>query len=1523
MQNAAAFFEPALDANLFKNCIAIESKGDIENGAGTVRLREGHTYTGRFKNGKMQGIGSLEFPDGTKYLGQFVSNQMHGYGRYIWPNGCEYEGEIRFGNRTGFGTMTMPNGIKYEGDWENGLKEGWGVLIYNEEQTSRYEGEFHGGRRNGKGLMVYPNGDEYEGYWVNDKRSGHGEMRWHSIREVYKGDWRNDKPHGSGEHIWSLSNIGHYPFMYLNRYVGDFEGGFRDGVGTMFYADGGRYEGEWKLNKKHGPGMNVSGEGMVVVGEWIDDKLAHVHNQTATKDGETISFARSEFGVSDIVGQHHLRQIGDAAMSREQIIEQIGMIFTQHSRLIKDLYLFLCRTRNFLNPSTTFPRFCLSRITVRDGSEEEAKKDEIGGGDLVVAESFSDLRSIPSIAAGLNVPTTVAANLSSLWLFLLLSGLAHHPLIGRDSSGKGHKRSTSKQRTHSRAFTPAESSVISDDQGRNRSSKDSVSPKNKPIKPPLTPLSLENITRLIAPVIQPHSSFTNYSLNGPFLTSPSVHQNDNAPEMSLFHPSLTFLPRHLLGILLRLAHSLFPQPPSPLPLRLQHLIVDFIYPFMQSNHRELDPVRHTLKRYHIAENDETVEMTQRSHTSKRGTIGVSVGGFGLSKTNGMNIEKVLLDQPFFFLPSSVVPVVQTCLRGLFLVFCDLGGGHLGRWKEAKYAIKKRELKKKIADLQRTAFCASVLRQADKEPCQDSITVEELARRCEYPVHTVRFLASQFSFWTDATAEEQEEMRRYFDELSECRWGEGIRARKERVRPLSSRKVPLVDCQSVLDMLAGLDIIDDSRLTLSAATLCLTPPVNPLYSTDDVEAARIVVHRNENARLELVKAREIALKNEDNEKAEEEEKRQLEQAKAAELAAALEEKRKEEEEAAKNAKKPKVPEKKDVRASQTLNEDSDATVPSEDQIRRAHSKKLVTKSSFVLKANPVMPLATSVTPLNDVQMTDAALALILRPLGSVKSALDVQDAYREYDQLTNSQLDEQRPPSAMDSTMPSFPKQPIDISGEEMAESLCRKMTFMEFVYAMVSCASVKFDDRLPSTLGMVEDVEAEPLAPSSDEIEEETGSYRTATQSQQESEHEPEPEPFAELSLLDAKYDERRFCSSMNEITGEITNNPHQHKNEQEEDGEEEEQQPPADTQSSDNERKKLTRRVMRDFVGIERGWTDECFVPSFPNEAIAALQRINFDDLAQSSSEQEDSRPPTTAAQKKGLSKKEEEELLRIQKEKEEAEKSEIAKKQKEKEMKLAAQKASLEKQKKLASQLPPIPTAGEYVWLSDRILWFMDTLVGRYLDDKLNGIVDEEEEPTTDQEVLTLKRKHDWMSEGDYIEGEIAYPLPENSIIPKQREYELTREQIVTQGKRERHELRYRKRTQNQHSPTWRRMAVLAESEKRYNSRVNDLEQRHREYEDWVEDLEREKSKNPSGGDDPLDVPEFDDWVDGETWEEMNARIVAEDEEVDIHLMEDEEAEREWEEKMNREDGNESDDETAARDGEFDFLKEGQEPE
>lgn len=58
---------------------------------------------------------------------------------------------------------------------------------------------------------------------------------------------------------------------YLGGY--DMNSGHRIGRGTLYYANGDRYEGEWKENAKHGKGTMYFSNGAKYIGDWFKNSM--------------------------------------------------------------------------------------------------------------------------------------------------------------------------------------------------------------------------------------------------------------------------------------------------------------------------------------------------------------------------------------------------------------------------------------------------------------------------------------------------------------------------------------------------------------------------------------------------------------------------------------------------------------------------------------------------------------------------------------------------------------------------------------------------------------------------------------------------------------------------------------------------------------------------------------------------------------------------------------------------------------------------------------------------------------------------------------------------------------------------------------------------------------------------------------------------------------------------------------------------------------------------------------------------
>lgn len=68
------------------------------------------------------------FDDGSSYSGEWKDGKIEGRGVFMWVNGDRFEGEWKNDLQNGQGTFAASDGSVYYGGWKNGLKDGDGVF---------------------------------------------------------------------------------------------------------------------------------------------------------------------------------------------------------------------------------------------------------------------------------------------------------------------------------------------------------------------------------------------------------------------------------------------------------------------------------------------------------------------------------------------------------------------------------------------------------------------------------------------------------------------------------------------------------------------------------------------------------------------------------------------------------------------------------------------------------------------------------------------------------------------------------------------------------------------------------------------------------------------------------------------------------------------------------------------------------------------------------------------------------------------------------------------------------------------------------------------------------------------------------------------------------------------------------------------------------------------------------------------------------------------------------------------------
>lgn len=169
-------------------------------------------------------------------------NCQDGQGTYLYPSGAKYIGEFKEGEISGVGVCYYTNGSKYSGQWKNRFPEG-------------------------KGTKTYADGTKRSGSWLKGQAIDEG---GNIIEFTAKGETQND---GTDIQTGCLSGDcenGEGIFAYADgsKYDGQFKKGKQEGIGTRFYANGNKHVGAFSDNHPHGNGALYANDGTVSKGEW-------------------------------------------------------------------------------------------------------------------------------------------------------------------------------------------------------------------------------------------------------------------------------------------------------------------------------------------------------------------------------------------------------------------------------------------------------------------------------------------------------------------------------------------------------------------------------------------------------------------------------------------------------------------------------------------------------------------------------------------------------------------------------------------------------------------------------------------------------------------------------------------------------------------------------------------------------------------------------------------------------------------------------------------------------------------------------------------------------------------------------------------------------------------------------------------------------------------------------------------------------------------------------------------------------
>jgi hypothetical protein len=168
-------------------------RSGIPNGKGVFVYKNDNRYEGQVRNGQPNGQGMFLFANNDRYEGSFVDGVFSGSGKFIFTNGDRYTGQVRNGQPNGTGTLLF-SGKAFTGQFYRGHVNGNGVLTT--ENGVRCQGTFYNSSFMGKATCTYPKGSSYKTY-TGELRDGLPEGRGSVVYangKQFSGEFRAGNP---------------------------------------------------------------------------------------------------------------------------------------------------------------------------------------------------------------------------------------------------------------------------------------------------------------------------------------------------------------------------------------------------------------------------------------------------------------------------------------------------------------------------------------------------------------------------------------------------------------------------------------------------------------------------------------------------------------------------------------------------------------------------------------------------------------------------------------------------------------------------------------------------------------------------------------------------------------------------------------------------------------------------------------------------------------------------------------------------------------------------------------------------------------------------------------------------------------------------------------------------------------------------------------------------------------------------------------------------------------------------------
>jgi hypothetical protein len=228
-------------------------------------LEDGSLYKGQMEDDKKDGVGTIFYPDEGRLDGTWCQDKIEGNVLFTYEDGSCFKGCYRNDEKNGLGVMIDADGNTETGIWEDGEKtEG---LRSMEKDGNVYYIEAIEDLHGGKGIIVYANGNIYIGDLIRSEcPEGNGTM-YYANGAWYTGEWKDGKREGEGILYGSIPDSGELNPSYTKCAWEEDE---QTGIGVFWNSKGECAIGDFTngKGKYNGEGVKIDQNGTASVKEW-------------------------------------------------------------------------------------------------------------------------------------------------------------------------------------------------------------------------------------------------------------------------------------------------------------------------------------------------------------------------------------------------------------------------------------------------------------------------------------------------------------------------------------------------------------------------------------------------------------------------------------------------------------------------------------------------------------------------------------------------------------------------------------------------------------------------------------------------------------------------------------------------------------------------------------------------------------------------------------------------------------------------------------------------------------------------------------------------------------------------------------------------------------------------------------------------------------------------------------------------------------------------------------------------------